>query len=594
MERVRDVLSVLDVMFQFSPGYMSQVVNEALQYREQVSQGARDSLNAAINNSAIRLDGFRDTSKADADTLTELVFDQLADGNERMLKAVLRTWMECREVLRAQVAQELSRLDVPTDGLRAKSDEGIGIWEEEDWNEKLQAVQSEIGDADELDVRLMMTCVSGMAPDLPEEELQSELLNGWLEDLRELPSDAPEWFEIEVFVRRMGELAHEKTGEMIRELSERLELIIQDTQEKFGDELGYLEIDLNGWLEEAREHPVVFPEAASMAEALHDRLLEYMKLKPIARTRSEELERRVLREECEDAIFGLASELRELVEEARRTKEEEETAEAVAGDVETVAGETGDASSQPEEVSAPSEASEIRAEEAARAAAAMAELEEAREENERLRSEKAAALTESRGLRVKVSDLEEEVDRFRQELYESQQTEKVWREQFVSVSKAVGDEKEETLTEIGDVGDAVERARRAFPNQLVVALNSKSDVETPFQRPEEVYNVLAWLGTEYHRARTRELGRDPQFDKLLKEACSGWFYKPKQTDETKDQYPDWYRTRVGDTEYELDAHVGKGTSFDPQNTIRIAFDWDENEKRVVVGYIGRHQKNRRS
>ncbi len=595
MERVREVLSVLDVMYQFSPGYMGRVVNEALQYRDQVSQGARDSLNAAINNSAIRLDGFRDTSKADADTLTELVFDQLAEGDERMLKSVLRTWMECREVLRAQVAQELSRLGVPTYGLRGKGDESIGIWEEEDWNEKLQSVQSEIGDADELDVRLMMTCVSGMAPDLPEErEVESERFIGWLDELRELPSDAPEWLEMEVFVRRMGELAHEKAGEMIRELSERLELIIQDTQEKFGDELGYLEIDLSGWLEEAREHPVVFPEAASVAEALHDRLLEYMKLKPIARTRSEELERRVLREDCEDAIFGLASELREMVEDARRAEKEEETAEAAASDVETVAGETGDASSQPDEISAPSDAAEVGAEEAARAAAAMAELEDAREENERLRSDKAAATTESRGLRVKVSDLEVEVDRLRQELYESQQTEKVWREQFVSVSKAVGDEREEAPAEIGDVGDAVERARRAFPNQLVVALNSKSDVATPFQRPEEVYNVLAWLGTEYHRARTRELGRDPQFDKLLKEACSGWFYKPKQTDETKDQYPDWYRTRVGDTEYELDAHVGKGTSFDPQNTIRIAFDWDENEKRVVVGYIGRHQKNRRS
>ena len=383
---------------------------------------------------------------------------------------------------------------------------------------------------------------------------------------------------------------------MIREQTERLELIIQDTQEKFGEELGYLEIDLSRWLEEAKEHPVVFPEAASVAEALHDSLLEYMNLKPIARTRSEELERRVLREDCEDTIFSLASEWAKLIEVAKRMEEEQKTdwqdEEAAAGDVEMGVEGPGDVSSQPEEVSAPSTEAEV--EEPPQAAAAMAELEDALEENERLRSEKAAAVTESRGLRVKVSDLEGEVDRLRQELYESQQTEKVWREQFVSVSKAVGDEKEEAPAEIGDVGDAVERARRAFPDQLVVALNSKSDVETPFQRPEEVYDVLAWLGTEYHRARTRQLGRDPQFDKLLKEACSGWFYKPKQTDETKDQYPDWYRTRVGDTEYELDAHVGKGTSFDPQNTIRIAFDWDENEKRVVVGYIGRHQKNRRS
>ena len=455
MERVREVLSVLDVMYQFSPGYMGQVVNEALQYREQVSQGARDSLNAAINNSVIRLDGFRDTSKADADTLTEPVFEQLVDGNERMLKSVLRTWMECREVLRAQVAQELSRLGVPTDGLRGKGDEGIGVWEEEDWNEKLQTVRSEVGDADELDVRLMMTCVSGMAPDLPEEEtLESELLNGWLEQLRELPSTAPEWFEMDVFVKRMGELAHAKAGDMIREQTERLELIIQDTQEKFGDELGYLEIDLSRWLEEAKEHPVVFPEAASVAEALHDSLLEYMKLKPIARTRSEELERRVLREDCEDTIFSLASEWVKLIEVAKLMEEEQkidwQDEEAAAGDVEMGAEGPGDVSSQPEEVSAPSTEAEV--EEPPQAAAAMAELEDAREENERLRSEKAAAVTESRGLRVKVSDLEGEVDRLRQELYESQQTEKVWREQFVSVSKAVGDEKERRRQRLGTWG----------------------------------------------------------------------------------------------------------------------------------------------
>ena len=96
---------------------------------------------------------------------------------------------------------------------------------------------------------------------------------------------------------------------------------------------------------------------------------------------------------------------------------------------------------------------------------------------------------------------------------------------------------------------------------------------------------MFWLGWAPSTTgpRTREAGRDPQFDKLLKEACSGWFYKPKQTDETKDQFPEWYRTRVEDREYELDMHVGKGTSFDPQNTIRIGFDWDEEEKRVVVG-----------
>ena len=431
-----------------------------------------------------------------------------------------------------------------------------------------------------------------------EEQLESEIFNRWLEELGELSASAPEWFEMEIFVKQMGELAHMKAGQMIVEQTESLDLVVEDTQEKFGDELGYLEIDLSGRVDDARKHPFIFPEAVAVAEALHDRLLEYMKLRPIAKTRSEELERRELREQCEDAIFGLESEWRNLVRIAMSMEEERQTdrvdGEVGVGDVSTEGEAPARAFPEMEVVGQSPAEEKVGLEGAPQAAAVMKELKEARQEHVRLQEHGQGLETERRGLEVKVSGLAEEVDRLRRELYESQQNEKLWREQFVSVSKSAGGEREEEPGEIGDVGDAVERASRAFPNELAVALNSKSDVATPFKRPEEVYSVLAWLGTEYHRARTREAGRDPQFDKLLKEACSGWFYKPKQTDETKDQFPEWYRTRLEDREYELDMHVGKGTSFDPQNTIRIAFDWDEEEKRVVVGYIGRHQKNRRS
>ena len=299
MKGVREDIPALGMMYQFSPEYMSQVVEEALQFRGQMSPGVRDSLNRAINKSDIRLNGFRDTSKADADRLAEPVFGRLfLQGKEQLLESVLMGWMEYREDLRAQVAQALSRLGIPTDGLGERRDEGIGIWErEEDWTETLRTVQSEIGDADELDVRLMMTCVSGMAPDLPE-ELKSEMLRGWMEKLRELPADAPEWSEMKCFVRQMEELAIEKAGEMIREQAERLESVIEDTQKEFGDELVYLEIDLSRWLGEAREHPVIFPEATLIAEALHNRLLEYKEVFPrAAKTRSEELQLRALRED---------------------------------------------------------------------------------------------------------------------------------------------------------------------------------------------------------------------------------------------------------------------------------------------------------
>ena len=595
MERVEEVLSVLDVAYQFPPDYMRQVAEEALRFRDQVSQGARDSLNAAINNSGIRLDGFRDASKADADTLSEPVFAEIPEGNEKLLRSVLRTWMESREVLRAQVAEGLSRLGVPTDGMWGRSDGSISIWEESEWSEKLRILMSEVKGADELDVKLMMTCVSGLASEPPEEtQPESEMFSRWLEELRDLPAAASDWDELQAFVREAEGIAQEKVVERARGQINELEQLIGESEKEFGDELEYLEIDLKEWVNEAQEYPAVFPQAVLVAERLRDSLSDYVKLWAIGRTRSEEAERRVARELCEDFIFGLVSEWRELVSVAKSIKEEigqtagvEEEAEVGVGAEE--GGETGNTTLESEGT----EESSV-GEEAPLAAAMAEELQQERRKSGRLKEERAALDAEKSGLEVQVSDLDGEVDRLRRDLYESQQNEKVWREQFVSVSKSVGGGKGEDPGEIADVEDAVERARRAFPNELVVVLNSKSDVETPFKRPDEVYSVLAWLSTEYHRARTREVGRDPQFDKLLKEACSGWSYKPKQTGETKDQYPEWYRTRVGDREYELDMHVGKGTTRDPQNTIRIAFDWDEEEKRVVVGYIGRHQKNRRS
>ena len=529
MGRVEEVLSVLDVAYQFPRNYMRRVSEEALQFRDQVSQGARDSLNAAINNSGIRLDGFRDVSKADADKLAGPAIGEIAEGNEKLLRSVLRTWMESREVLRAQVAEELSRLGVPTDGLWGRSDGSISIREESEWSEKLRIVMSEVKGADELDVKLMMTCVSGLAPEPPEEtQPESEMFNRWLEELRDLPADASDWDELQAFVREAEGIAEEKVVERARGQINELEQLIGESEKEFGDELEYLEIDLKDWVNEAQEYPAVFPQAVLVAEALRDSLSDYVKLWAIGRTRSEEAERRVARELCEDFIFGLVSEWRELVSVAKSIKEEigqtvgvEEEAEVGVGAEE--GGETGNTTLESEGTEESSDG-----EEAPLAAAMAEELQQERRKSGRLKEERASLDAEKSGLEVKVADLEGELDRFRQDLYESQQNEKVWREQFVSVSKSAGGEKGEDPGEIADVEDAVERARRAFPNELVVALNSKSDVATPFKRPDEVYSVLAWLSTEYHRARTREVGRDPQFDKLLKEACSGWFYKPSR------------------------------------------------------------------
>ncbi len=157
------------------------------------------------------------------------------------------------------------------------------------------------------------------------------------------------------------------------------------------------------------------------------------------------------------------------------------------------------------------------------------------------------------------------------------------------------DAAEDESPHIGNVRDAIAAARGAFPDTLAIALNAASNENTPFQRPHEVYAALRWLATEYHELRTNPQGADPrEFDRRLKEACSGWSYTPKQSDTAKNKYTDEYETTMDGKVYTLDPHIGDGLKGDPQRMIRIAFAWDGDIEKVVVGYVGPHQRTQAS
>ena len=78
------------------------------------------------------------------------------------------------------------------------------------------------------------------------------------------------------------------------------------------------------------------------------------------------------------------------------------------------------------------------------------------------------------------------------------------------------------------------------------------------------------------------------------EACSGWTYKASQREESIAKYREWYETLVNGKTWYLGTHIGKGTSRDPRHTIRIGFVRDQENNRVIVGFIGLHQRNRQS
>ena len=103
---------------------------------------------------------------------------------------------------------------------------------------------------------------------------------------------------------------------------------------------------------------------------------------------------------------------------------------------------------------------------------------------------------------------------------------------------------------------------------------------------------LEWLATTYHDSQTGE-AQIIDLNESIRNTCGGWEYKSNQTDITFNMYREWYTTTKDGKTYELRKHLSKGTGRDA-NVIRIAFAWDEDSERVIVGFVGPHQRSRSS
>ena len=188
-------------------------------------------------------------------------------------------------------------------------------------------------------------------------------------------------------------------------------------------------------------------------------------------------------------------------------------------------------------------------------------------------------------LRAKNLDLETENDALRAKLFKAnQRLAALW-----SADNNKADPPE--TTPVDSVGEAVARAREQFEwKELLFYLNGASNVDTEFERPPEVFDALKWLATTYRTGRMNGGMADPEHS--LKSVCSGWKYAPDNSVMAMNQYPEAYSTQGGGKAYDLACHIKKGVDNKESHTIRIAWDWDDEQKMAVVGYIGKHQPSK--
>jgi hypothetical protein len=112
--------------------------------------------------------------------------------------------------------------------------------------------------------------------------------------------------------------------------------------------------------------------------------------------------------------------------------------------------------------------------------------------------------------------------------------------------------------------------------------------DNSYQDPQQIFRALEWLATTYREARS-EGGTDLEHSCLT---LTGMNYKRGQSVTTMGQYADDYKVTWNKTTRELKEHMGHGSSKEAGETIRIAFFYDKETKKVVVGYIGQHQRTR--
>ncbi len=539
------------------PWHCEGVTARALDWRadKRVSKSAEQRFADALKSSEIEIPSFRNSHMAPKHMLLGPLRDEMLE-NEQVCGAVLRIWVESHAELREAVAAQVESREMPLEDPDFKNNRFRGFMPLKSWNSALDGILSECrGEHDPDDVPLMLSMVTGRLPGLiearkapahrPDVDL---LLENWLERFRALLASPGGTAPAAQFEADIHEILNEHRNE-----KEQLGNLVYQAMElsiRFMQELVSLGRELPAGMSSDVYYGPLEVKQVEKATSVMGRLgtaLEEYRAARTAEHASWEMRRKGIERET-----AAAERVLDLIEELHEAIPQTEEALAPLPDLEE------DAAEQTVDHSA--------------------EMERLTDENGRLRTEMEALRADYEFLKGENKDL-------RRDLHFSRQSEESLRER---VSKGA---ESAPMAPVANVSEALERARRQFGGkQLLFFLNGASNPDTQFEKPEEAFAALTWLATAYRSAKLD--GGMPDQDQSLREAVPGWSFAPDNSYVAMSKYPDAYSTVAPNgKKYDLSHHIRKGIRNDEKSTMRIAFDWDDAEGKVVIGYVGKHQPN---
>lgn len=613
--------------------FRAEVVQRALAWRKNAGGDQSRSFQSVLRKN-VKIKGFRNPHKAGNQLLlTEIL--RLLPFSAELVGPVLRIWMDSHSELYKEVYGHLSALNLPVHGLDFSENRFAGSWSSDIWHREKENILASHSHFNEDDVALMLCCVSGNMPD-PDESNKNDfaesqgdtVFSQWLEEMRELPADAPQWQQANEFVASATEIIQYKSA--VRSYTLKYKAILAELKQEVGRELTFFQCDPDSWSVERLSDPLAENQLAApedIAELLHQieslkaLLTDYKPVHDIAPTIEEELALWPQRGELQRQILSCLSQIYQMFSYSDEKDEDQaaiDTREASPVPGSTVPpceGQVGPAqidSTQPdaqissaEVPNGPSDSTDAPAAEESISNRSVVEDDESdsNQPSIYLRSDESGlgpsaetplvSDTDHASLESENKSLRQELQELRGELKTTQEIVRLWRIAYEKARKQIAPTvkppSEDEFLPIEDVRTAVALAREKYAGELLFQPNSKSEIEdNPYEKPTNVLAALEWLATTYYRSKTGE-ERVPNFDSSIKKVC-GWRYMGSQSKYTMTKYKPWYTTSLEGRTYWLKRHVGSGSNKDSRYTIRIAFDWDSIRQVVVIGYIGQHQQ----
>jgi len=625
-----DLIYIVGMM---SSDFRAEVVRRALVWRKKARGDLRNSFHSVLRDN-VKIDGFRDALKADNQLLLVETLRLLPFSSE-LIGPVLQIWIDSHSELQEKVYGHLSDLNLPTNGLDFSQNRFAGSWNFDTWQQEKEDFFASHNQFSEDEVALMLLCVSGNMPDNGEgseddlTESQSEaFFPKWLEELRELPADAPQWQQANDFLASATEIIQYKTR--VRSYTLKYNEILAEMKQEMGRELAFFQFEPDAWpMERLSDRlpgnelaaPEVMAELLRQTESLKVLLTDYQPLYDIAPTIEEEAALLPQRAELQKQILGclyriykLFSNSDEMDEDlaALAKREASPVPESTFPPCEEQDGSAPVDSAQPDAQSLSAEVPKSppistvppSSEELISDPSAVEDFDsDSTQPSLHARSEKTihkhgvespyVTAPDNTSLESENSSLRLEVQELQGELKTTQNIVGIWRVAYEKACKRIAPTarppSEDELLSIADVRTAVALAKEKYSGELLFQPNSKSEIEdNPFEKPKNVLAALEWLATTFYRSKMGMLGVH-DFDSSIKKVC-GWRYTGNQSKNTMYRYKPWYTTSLEGKTYWLKRHVGTGSNKDSRYTIRIAFDWDSIRKVVVIGYIGQHQQ----